>query len=305
MIEDLRNMRGMEKIVDREIKDSDKVMVDIQMFLDKVPVDGGQSQGTAVVLGKEHIVPGFDKQLLGAKKGDVKEFTLPYPKDFHMKNLAAKRVEFKVAIKDVYEVELPVVDDKMAEGFGLKNLAELKKNIKKNIAGQKKQETRQMVEREMLNKIMDKTKFGDVPQLLIEHESDVMLGELEHTVTQQGAKFDDYLSSMGKTKDQLALDMLPDAIKRVKVSLLIKAVAEKEKLSVSSKDIDEHIEEMRSHYKDNKEVAGRLDTKEYRNYASNVLTSKKVIDKLMGWNVLSKLKEKSPSAKAMEDKSDK
>lgn len=288
MLDDLKNMRGAEKLVAREIKDGDKAMVDIQMYLDKVPVEGGQSQDTAVAIGKEYIVPGFDKQLLGAKKGDVKEFTLPYPQDFHMQNLAGKKVEFKVTVKDVYEIETPQLDDKFAQGFGMKNLEDLKKNVKSNIEQQKQQEVRQQVEREMLDKIIEKTKFGDIPQVLVEHESDVMISELEHTVSQQGAKFEDYLASLGKTKDQLALDMMPDAVKRVKVSLLIREVAEAEKMQATKEEIDEHIEHMKGHYKDNQDILSRLDSQTYRDYASNVLTSKKVIDKLMEWNVVKK-----------------
>ena len=75
VITDLRNMRAKEVVVDREIKDGDKATVNIQMFLDNVPVEGGQSQDTAVMVGADYIIPGFDKELIGAKKGETKEFS--------------------------------------------------------------------------------------------------------------------------------------------------------------------------------------------------------------------------------------
>ena len=56
------------------------------MFLDSVPVDGGQSKGVAVILGRDYVVPGFDKELEGLKKGETKEFSLMFPNEHHQKN---------------------------------------------------------------------------------------------------------------------------------------------------------------------------------------------------------------------------
>ena len=135
--DDLREMRAKEAAVDREIKDKDKVIVDINMFLDNVPLEGGQNKGTAVIIGKDYIVPGFDKKLLNANKNDVLEFKLMYPADFHMKNLAGKMVEFKVVIKEIFKREIPELNDEFALSLGVKKVSELTDNIRKNIEEQK------------------------------------------------------------------------------------------------------------------------------------------------------------------------
>ena len=284
-LEELKEAKVKEMIADRAVQDKDKVLVDIKMFHDKVPVEGGQAKATGVIIGENHLVPGFDKELLGAKKGETKEFTLPYPKDHYMKNIAGKMVEFKVNIQEIYERVLPEINDEFAQGFGLKNLAEMESNIKKGIESQKKQEQAKFVEKEMIEKIIEKTKFGDIPEMLIEQESRSMLGELQQGITEQGGKYEDYLQSINKTEPQLTLDMLPDAIKRVKASLLIREIAKTEKVTVSAEEIAEHVEHMKTHYKDKPEILGRLDTPEYHNYVVNVQTSRKVIDQLLKWNV--------------------
>ena len=169
-----------------------------------------------------------------------------------------------------------------------------KENIKKNIADQKAKETEQKTEREMLEKIVGKARFGDIPQVLIEHESSSMLSELEQGIAQQGGKFEDYLSSLGKTKEQLTLDMLPEAVKRVKTSLLVKEIADKEKIKVEEKDLEKHIEEMKKYYDllpeekpgQKEDIKKQLETPQYRAYIYNVLSSRKVIDKLREWNIV-------------------
>jgi len=286
MLNDFKEMRAQEVAVDRAIQDTDKILLDIQMFLDKVPLEGGQNKDTAIVVGKDFIVNGFDKQLIGAKKGETREFKLPYPKDFHMKNMAGKMVEFKVTIKDVFERKLPELNDDIAKGFGVKNLAEFKENLKKSMLGQKGKEQAQASERVMLEKIIEKARFGDIPEMLIESESRNMMHELEHGVAEQGGKFEDYLTSLNKTKEQLTLDMLPEAIKRVKISLILRELAVAEKIKVEDKQINDHIADLKKTYKDNKQAMEQVDTPEYRAYITNLLTSQNVVNKLKDWNIV-------------------
>ena len=285
LIDNLRDMRVKEIASEEPAKEEDKVVVDIQMYLDKVPVEGGQGKDTAVIVGKDYIVPGFDKKLIGAKKNDVREFSLPYSEDFHMKNLAGKMVEFKVTIKDIFSRVLPELNDEFAVSFGSKNIEDLKVNVGKNILDQKQKEEDQKQEREMLEKILEKAKFGDIPELLLEHEGDVMLSELEQSIAQQGGKFDDYLTSIGKSRDKLVLEMLPEANKRVKTSLIIREIGDKEKIEASEVDVKKQIEDIKTHYKDNKELMAKVDAPEYKSYVHNILSSRKVIDKLREWNI--------------------
>jgi trigger factor len=284
-MKELQEMRTKETLVDREVQDTDKVIVDIEMFLDNVPVEGGQNKDTAIMMGREYVVPGFDNNLIGAKKGDVREFKLPYPEDFHMKNLAGKMVEFKVTIKDVFARELPELNDEFAQGFGMKKLDELKKNLEKNIIAQKEKELNQKQEREMLEKVIENTKFGDIADVLVEHEANTMMAELEQSVNSQGGKLDDYLNSIGKTKEQMKLEIMPEAVKRVKVSLSIREIARQEDIKVEAKEVEKNIEEMKNNYKDNQEALKQISSPEYADYITNVLASRKVVDKLKEWNI--------------------
>jgi trigger factor len=285
VIHDLQEMRVKEAVSDEPVGDNDKLVVDIQMFLDNVPVEGGQGKDTAIIIGRDFIIHGFDKKLIGAKKDDIREFSLPYPNDYHMKNLAGKMVDFKVTVKEIFKREVPEPDDNFAAAFGLKKFDELKENIKKSITAQKEKENEQKTEKEMLDKILEKSRFGDIPEILVEHEARTMIAELEQAISSQGGKIDDYLASMGKNIDQLTLDLLPEAVKRVKLSLLIRDVSEKEKITAKGEEVEDHITHMKSHYKNDKEILGKIDTPEYRNYVYNVLTSQKVVERLKEWNV--------------------
>lgn len=284
MISELREMQAREAQVDREAKDGDKVILDIEIFLDKVPIEGGQGKGTGIIIGKNYIIPGFDKKIIGAKKANVREFSLPYPEEHHMAILAGKMVEFKITVKEIYERILPEVNEEFAKKFGLKSADELRENIKKSIIHEKEHKEEIKAETEMLDKIIAKTKFGEIPEILIKDEAKNMLAELEENVTRQSGKFEDYLSHLKKTRDELILDMLPDAVKRVKTSLLIREIALVEKIRVEEAEIEKEIEHIITHHKGNKEIEDRIRSYAYKEYLRNLMSGKKVIDKLKEWN---------------------
>ena len=283
-LHDLQEMRAQEVLVDRAAQDKDKVTVDVKMFLDKVPLEDGDHKELAIIIGKNYFVPGFDSKIIGVKAGEEKNFSLEYPEDHHQKTIAGKMVDFEVKVKGVYERQLPEFNDEFAAFFQLKDMAELKKNLQESLLHEKKHSVDLRNESELISKIVDDAKFGDLPEAIVESESRNMLMELEQSVTRQGGKFEDYLSHLKKTKEQLILDMLPNAIKRVKSALVIREIAVIEKIEVTHADIHEKIDELEEQYKGNKEVEKMLHEEGYHTYLSNILTNEKVIAKLKEWN---------------------
>jgi trigger factor len=285
VLNELRDMRVKEVITEEAVGATDKVLLDIQMYLDKVPVEGGQGQGVAVVLGKNYIVPGFDDKIIGMKKGDVREFELHYPEEYYQKNLAGKNVEFKVTAKEVYKREQPELTEEFAMSFGVKSLEELKKALTDNLKMEQEQKASQKLEIEMLEKITEKAKFGDIPEELVKSEAHAMFHEFEHSLEHQGGNINDYMSSMKKTKEEMMLDMMPEAMKRVKMILMIREVGVLEGVKVEDKEIDEQLEKIAKQYQDDQETLARIKTADYRGYLRNSMTNQKIVDLLKGWNI--------------------
>lgn len=283
----LQEMRATEAVVERAAKTGDKVTVDITLSLDKVPVEDGRHKDLTVIIGKDYFVPGFDEKITGAKKGDIRKFELPYPEDHHQKNLAGKMVEFEVKINEVYERTLPKLDDEFAVFFQLKDLDDLKKNLRESMVHEKQHKLDLKNESEMLTKIIDNTKFGELPEMLVDGELKNMLAELEQSVVRQGGKFEDYLKHLKKDRAALMLEMAPNAVKRIKSSLVIRELAIIEKIAPTHEEIHEKIDELKKQYAGNQEVLKMFDEPGYHNYLSNVLTNEKVIAKLKEWNYAS------------------
>jgi trigger factor len=285
ILNDLKEMRAIEKISNDGIKMDDKVIASVNLFIDKVPVEDGQNPEVTIMIGKNYFVEGFDKNLIDLKKGDKKEFNIVYPKNHWQKNLAGKSVDFKVEIKEIYNRVLPELNDDLAKDFRFNTLDELKNNLKQTIEIQKKKEVDQKMEIKIFDKILEKSKFGEIAEDLIKNESQLMLREMEQGVVSQGGKLEDYLKSIGKTEDQLMLDFMPNAVKRVKSALVLKEIAKIEKIEVSSEEIDKEVETLKNHYKDNAEIIKNISSPAYRSYLENFILNQKIINNLKKWNL--------------------
>lgn len=280
-LKDLQRMRTAEVrgTAEEETTLTDKVVISMDMKLDNVPVEGGQSPNHAVHLNEEYYIPGFKEELVGMKEGDKKTFSLPFPKDHVQEFLAGKDVEFEVELKELFHLQPPELDDAFAATLGTKDMQALRDVIGKNLLGEKTQEARSKEEKEMLELVAGKTQFEEIPDLLINEEIGKMVLELQRAVEAQGLEFDTYVKNLGKTLVQMKLDFTPQALMRVKVAVAMRAIAKEEELTATDKELDEELDRIAESYEDPK-TKEQVFTPQYRDYMEQILKNRKVIEHL-------------------------
>jgi trigger factor len=279
-ISDLQKMRASETLVDRKSKSGDKVEIDFSASLDKIPLENGQSQNYPLVIGEGSFIPGFEDQIIDLAKEETKDFQLTFPQDYHQKNLAGKLVDFKVKMKAVYQLDLPELNDDFAKSLGqFKNFAEVEEKIKDNLKAEANFRSNQELEEEVIDKVIEQCTFDDIPDVLINSETKKMVEELEHNLSHQGLKLDDYLAHLKKTKDELTLDFVPQAAKRVKSALVIREISNQEKIIATKEEINEEIKKITASGADS-EISDLTNLAAYQDYLASVLTARKVVDYL-------------------------
>ncbi|MDO8669669.1 MAG: trigger factor [Candidatus Buchananbacteria bacterium] len=281
VLADIRKMQATEKLVERAAKSGDKVEINFEVFIDKVPIEKGQQQKYPAVIGENKFIPGFEEKLVGLKAGEEKEFELKFPEKYFEKKMAGKNAEFRVKCNSVYEIELPKLDDEFAKSISsgkFKTIAEVKSNILENLKAEESGKQEQKAELEMFDKLVAISDFEEIPDILIDNEAHKMVHELEHNISDQGFNFEDYLKSLNKTEDNLKEEFKPQAEKRVKVSILTREIYLQEKFEVRDDEIEMEIEEMIKSYPANPEVRKQLETETYKDYLKNILGNRKVID---------------------------
>jgi len=285
VLTDLRKMRAQEKLVEREAKSGDRVEINFNTFIDNVPIDGGQAQKYPIIIGENKMIPGFEEQLIGLKKNDEKEFELTFPEEYSQKSVAGKKAKFKVKILSVYQIDLPEMNEEFAKTMGLPSIEALKNQIKKNLQDEKQNKEKQKQELKIIEQLIEKSEFGEIPDVLVNEETHKMVHELEDNVTRQGLKFEDYLKHINKTEKDLMLDFAADALKRVKTALAIRAIAKKENIGATDEEIKAEQEKTLASYKMHPQYQGQIDQLEKniksenaKRYFENLIANRKVIE---------------------------
>lgn len=284
-LDDLRAMFATEALVDRAARAGDKVEVDFEVALNNVPLEHGASKQHPVVIGSKQFIPGFEEQLIGMKKGEKKEFSLTFPKEYHKPDVAGKLAQFKASVTSVFEVNQPVPDDLFAKKVGkFETLEQLKAHLHGNLQAKADEAVDAKYESLLVDELIGRTKFGELPDLLIESEIGKMISELEEQIMRQsGANFDDYLKSIGQTESALRQEFRTPAERRVKAALVIRTLAESENITVDDAAAEKEVQSTLKIYEHDPEIKRRIDTADYRDYVRAMLVNRKVIQKLKAW----------------------
>ena len=276
----MRKMAVKETLVERPAKKGDRAEVDFDAFLDQVPIEGGQGRKYPLVLGEGMMIPGFEEQVEGMNKDEVKEFQLKFPEKYQNKMVAGKKCDFKVKLLSVFNRELPEMTDNWAKELGASSLEDLKNKIKENLEAEKKFQEEQRLEMELLEKVVKQVEISEIPENLIQSEAHRMIHEFEDSIIGQGLNFDDYLKNIKKERHDLEKEFRPKAEDRVKTSIVIKEIADSEKVGAGDKEIEEETEKILRQVKGNRGAEDNIRSEGYKGYLKTIIRNRKVIEML-------------------------
>ena len=278
-LEYLADQRAKIVTVNRAAKKGDQVEIDFDVFQENVAIENGSAKKHLMVLGEGKFIPGFEEKIIGMKTGEEKEFTLAFPKEYHAKHLAGKDADFKVKLNLVQEKQIPKIDEEFAKSIGkFKSLAELKENIEKGILAEKKRRKADEHKKELIEAIIETMKV-EVPNVLLEREVDIMLGELEADIARMGMDKEGYFKQVQVTEEKVKEGWKKDAaVKRVKAALILQEIAKQEKLVPETKKIEEKVNQTLEYYSTLGDTEGKIDTHRLYEATKGSLANEMVFD---------------------------
>ena len=236
-------------VEDRAVKDGDMTVIDFEGFIDGEAFEGGKGENYSLTIGSHSFIDTFEEQMIGMNIGEEKELNVTFPEDYHAENLKGKPATFKVTVKEIKEKQLPELDDDFAQDVSdFDTLAEYKDDLKKKIAERKESEAKAKKESEAIEKVVEAAKM-DIPQAMIDTQVNRMLEDFAMRLQQQGLSVEQYFQYTGMTADKIMEEMKPEAVKRIKNSLVLEAVAKAENIEVSEEEFEAELQKMADMYK--------------------------------------------------------
>lgn len=224
---------------DGEIVEGDTAVIDFKGFKDDVAFEGGEAENFSLEIGSGQFIPGFEEQLIGLKAGDSKDVELNFPEEYHVEELKGAPVVFKVVVHEVKERKVPELNDDFALDVDLeevKNLEDLNAYVRNQITSNKEAEAAREYENELLTQIVEGAKV-DVPQVMIDQETQRLYNDMKMRIEQQGIPFDQFIAMTGQDESALKENLAEDAVRQVKLRLVLDEISEVEKVEVSEEDI--------------------------------------------------------------------
>jgi trigger factor len=188
----LRKQRATYAPVERAAETGDRAVVDFTGRIDGVEFAGGQAKDFAILLGEGRMLPEFEAAVIGTRAGDVKEFTVTFPDDYHGKEVAGKLAAFTLTVQSVSVPVLPQIDAEFAKAFGIAsgNIDDLKAEVLGNLTLELKRKIEAKVKEQALGALRQKAEFA-VPKALVEQEAMAMAERMAADLRQQGMKAED------------------------------------------------------------------------------------------------------------------
>ena len=219
-----QNKQFEDKKDNEKAKIGDQVVFDYSATVDGNKFEGSEGKGVQLELGKDLFLKGFDEQLIGVKKNDVKNLDAVLPANHPKKELANKKTKFECKILNVKEAKENKIDDNFAKIMGAKDLNDLKKLIENQISSQYSQALNSITKKEILDQI-EKNHELNLPKNLIDQEISIMTQSLKE-----------------EEKEKHKSNNEKIAKSRIKLGLLLNEYGEKNNLKVSDDEVRAEIQ---------------------------------------------------------------
>jgi trigger factor len=223
-----------ETVEGRGVADGDTTTLDVEREAD------GQKHhhhDVAVEIGGKANPPGFDDELVGLETGAEKSFTLRYPGDYAVTEMAGKSVAYSVTVKDVRKRVLPELDDEFAKDVGdFATLAALRERIEQDLQREAEAEADRQLRGDLLKELASRVTV-DVPDALVERELDRRTEEFARRLMDQ--QIDPRRANIDW--DQFRDGQREASRESVKSALVLDEIARREHIAVTEEEIDKDI----------------------------------------------------------------
>lgn len=274
-INSIRNSRAKTVRVLRSAKNGDEVVINFQGKIDGIVQEGLRGEKIPFLLGETKFIEGFEDAIIGTKEGEKKNFGLKVP----FSEGENKDVEFDLEVIAVNERELPEANDEFAKSLGnFSGVDDLKKKIEENIKLEKENRENESIRVKIIEAI-SKDVSVEMPQIMIDRETDNMLREFKHQLAHNDRSFDDYLAKSEKTEDQIREGWKDQAEKRIVAGLILQAIAKKEKIETDEKELEEQAMAYLNRIEDEKTKKG-IDQNQLKIYLRDIIQNNKVFKML-------------------------
>ena len=240
MITTLREQRAEWEVVERASQTTDRVTIDFVGKIDGEIFEGGEGKEVPVVIGAGAMLPDFESQLTPVVAGQSLTIEVRFPEDYQAENLQGKMAMFDIAVHQVEQKNLPILDDAFAAQCGVQNgLSNLNDEVKNNMVRELDNALKQKNKQAVMEQLADKNNLL-LPEVAVDREAEHLMNQAKNNLQQQGVDIKNIPFTIDSFKDS--------AKQRVTLSLLIGKIIEDNNIEADDESVKVVIDTIAGSY---------------------------------------------------------
>ena len=235
-------LTGKGGVTDREVAEGDVVIMDYVGKKDGVAFEGGTASNADLEIGSGRFIDGFEEGLIGVKPGETVNLNLTFPTGYHNADLAGAKVVFTVTVHYILPQEMTDAGIAALESADYASVAEWKAYIRQQLEAAAQSNYQQNVEAALIIELIDASEFQELPEKLVAQYA----ADIEENVRMYASMYNmdaDVFCNYVYGAD-LATYVAEGSAVTAQQMLVLQAIAEKEKLSISDSNLESRMETM-------------------------------------------------------------
>jgi len=243
-----KNSRMID-VDDRAVENGDRIRLNFDGYVDGEAFEGGKAEDYELTVGSGSFIPGFEEQIVGHGIGEDFDVNVTFPEDYHAENLKGKEAVFKCRVNGISVKELPELNDDFAQDVSeFDTLAEYRADVRTTLLKDKNEKAASSRELHAVDAAVANATI-DIPDAMVNEQARRLLNDFAQRIQTQGITMEQYMQFTGMDVDKMTEQMKPEALRRIRNSLVLEAVAEAEKIEISQEKLDEELTRMADQYK--------------------------------------------------------
>ena len=201
------------------------------------------AKDTFLWLNEPELIPGSAKALTGAEKGKEYSFASEYPADYREKELAGKTLNYKVTVRSVQH-RAKLTDEEMLANTGAKTMDDLRGMFRKELEMEAASKRRTEANEAVYKKLDEAAGEFELPAGLLNAEIQKELQKLARETVRSEADADKFKAELDAHKAEAEKTARP-AVRRM---LILRKLAQLEKVSVSDEELNAQVAGMSRYY---------------------------------------------------------
>lgn len=236
----------LEDVKKGKVDKGDTITMSYEATVDGNEFTACKMEKGPVTIGAGTLIGDMEDKIIGMEVGDTKEVTVKLPDDYQDKKVRGKEAKAKVKVYTMQKANTPKYDIEFVKKYtGYKTTEDYEKHLKKQLKEERRDSATTTEKTDLMNQVMTSSKVKKYPSELLKAEQERIEKQYKEAAKTQNVEWKDFLKNYVQMSEKDFDKFVKTSAKnQVKWHLVIEAIAKKENLKITDKEMSDRLKKL-------------------------------------------------------------